>query len=273
MPDHRITHGGVVLRVRDSATPGRPLVLLHGFPENLTAWDALTPRFVAEGYRVIAIDMRGFGESTVPARANDLHADHAVADVIAVLDALGLEEPVDLIGHDWGAVIGWMVCLAHPARIRRYVGASVGHPQAYARGGLESKRKGYYVGLFVLPRVGEWLYSRDDFALMRRWIGPGHPDPDAIIADLRRPGRLTAGLRWYRASVLTVFTRRWPRSRVPTLGLHGSADRLLAADQVERSGRLVDAEWEFAQIDGAGHWLFHEQPDACLARVLPFLQR
>ncbi|MCW3015102.1 MAG: hypothetical protein JWO02_2194 [Solirubrobacterales bacterium] len=273
LTDHRIiATGGVTLRVRETGT-GRPLVLLHGFPESLVAWDALTPRFAGAGYRVIAIDQRGFGESDAPRGVAHYRADTIVADVIAVLDALGIDEPVDLVGRDWGAIIGWMVCLAHPDRVRRYVAASVGHPRAYARAGLEQKRKGWYVGFFLLRGIAERVIPRHGFAWLRGWLGEGHPDADGLVRDLARPGRLTAGLSWYRANVLTIFTRRWGHSRVPTLGVFGARDRFLSEDQVLASRPLVDAGWSYARIDDAGHWLAHEQPEAFATIVLDWLEQ
>jgi pimeloyl-ACP methyl ester carboxylesterase len=270
--DHRLTvTGGVTLRVRETGA-GRPLVLLHGFPESLVAWDALTPGFAAAGYRVIAIDQRGYGESDAPRGRRHYRADTSVEDVIAVLDQLGVAEPVDLIAHDWGAIIGWMLCLAHPARVRRYVAVSVGHPHAYARAGLEQKRKGWYVGYFLIPGLPERLIPRKGFAWLRGWLGEGHPDVDGLVRDLSRPGRLTAGLSWYRANVATIFVRRWAHSQVPTLGVFGGRDRFLSEGQMLASQPLVDAPWAYLRLDDAGHWLLHEQPEQFTTRVREWLE-
>jgi pimeloyl-ACP methyl ester carboxylesterase len=264
--DHRLHVNGVTLRVRTTGA-GRPLLLLHGFPDSLEEWDGLTPRFVAAGFRVIAIDQRGFGESDAPRVIRNYHADRIVADAVAVLDALGVGEPVDLVAHDWGAIIGWMLCLAHPDRIRRYVALSVGHPKAYATSGLEQKRKGLYVGLFQLRGAAERLISRHDFAWLRGWA-PSHFDMDAVVRDLSRPGRLTAGLSWYRANLPTIFLRRWGHSTVPTLGVLGIQDKYLSEDQMLRSEALVDAPWRYVRIDDAGHWLTHDQPERVAALCL-----
>jgi pimeloyl-ACP methyl ester carboxylesterase len=81
-------------------------------------------------------------------------------------------------------------------------------------------------------------------------------------AHLSRPGRLTAGLNWYRANYLPAIPRRWPRCSVPTLGVWSSKDRYLAEDQMINSGNYVDAAWRYARLDGVGHWLALEAPDA-----------
>jgi pimeloyl-ACP methyl ester carboxylesterase len=264
--ERQITVGGVTLRVRTTGA-GRPLLLLHGFPDTLDMWDPVTPAFVEAGYRVIALDQRGFGASSAPTGRASYRADRIVEDAVAVLDALGVTEPVDLIGHDWGAIIGWMLCLEHPGRVRRYVALSVGHPKAYATAGLEQKRKGLYVGFFQLVGLAEWQIRRNDFRWLRGWM-PGHPEPDAVARNLGRPGRITSGLSWYRANLLTIFTRRWRNSRVPTLGVIGGRDRYLTEEQMVTSERFVDAPWQYARIDGAGHWLTHEHPDRVAALAL-----
>lgn len=262
---------GVAVRVRVSGA-GRPLLLLHGFPDSLAMWDELTPMLVAAGFRVIAYDQRGFGESDAPAKRSAYRIDAIVADAVAVLDAVGEPGPVDLIAHDWGAIIGWALCLQHPERVRRYVALSVGHPKAYAAAGLEQKRKGLYVGLFQLVGLAEWQIARHGFAWLRRW-GAGHPDMDAVVRDLSRPGRITAALTWYRANLVTVFTRRWAASTIPTMGVLGVGDPYLSEDQMTASERFVTAPWEYVRVDGARHWLVHDSPERVAEAALRWLAR
>ena len=251
--------GGVVDLAVEVEGEGRPVVLLHGFPDRASLWRGVTPSIVEAGYRVIAPDLRGFGRSPAPAGRAAYRIDLLVEDVVAMFDTLGVDEPVDLVGHDWGAALGWALCLAHPERVRSYVALSVGHPHAYAHGGIRQLLKGTYVLAWQVPRLTEAWLSADDFRRMRAFAG-SHPDPEVFVEDMGRPGRLTAGLNWYRANLVTAFTRRWPRCRVPTLGVWGSEDRYLAEDQMRKSALVMDSEWGYRRLDGAGHWLPLERP-------------
>ena len=254
----RLQVGGVSLRVED-AGEGPAVLLLHGFPDSLQLWREVRPRLLAAGCRVIALDQRGFGESDAPAGRGHYAFDTLVADVVGVLDALGVAAPARVIGHDWGAVVAWGLAMKHPERVAAAVAISVGHPREYALAGLEQRRKGLYTLGWQFPVLAERWLMADDWARMRHWLRQ-HPDPEACLRDLARPGRLTAGLNWYRANLGSVLLRAWPSCRVPMLGIWGSADHCLAEDQMRRSSRRMAAPWRYERIDGAGHWLPLEQP-------------
>jgi alpha/beta hydrolase fold len=149
-------------------------------------WRDVSPHLQAGGLRTLAVDLPGFGESPAPRGrdAYDIEKNVAV-HVLGALDALGVSERVDLVGHDWGAVLGWVLCLRHPGRVRRFVALSVGHPRAYINAGLEQKRKGlnwYRANCLqnvftrwpksVTPTLGVW--SSED---------PGHSPPSHGIRE------------------------------------------------------------------------------------------
>lgn len=258
--DRTLRVGNLDIRVVDEGA-GPPVLLLHGFPDRAEEWRHVGARLRAAGRRTIAPDLRGFGESSAPKGLRAYHIDHVIDDLIGVLDQLGVREPVDLIGHDWGALAGWAFCFAHPDLVRRHVALSSGHPSAYLRAGVEQKRKGSYVLLWQIPAITEHALSDDNFRRFRAFI-PSHPDLDRAVADLSRPGRLTAGLNWYRANLLFASWRRWPRCRVPTLGVWSDEDPYLAEDQMVNSAKYMDAPWRYTRLEGLGHWLPLEAPDA-----------
>lgn len=254
----RIASQGVHLNVRSTGT-GRPLLLLHGFPDSSSLWDAMTPGLVAAGHRVIAPDQRGFGESDAPTAVRDYRLERIVADAVAVLDRLCPGEAVNVLGHDWGAVVAWSLAMTHPGRVRALIAVSVGHPREYALGGVEQKRKGLYTLGWQARGLAEWWLLRDDCAGLRHWCRQ-HPGIEDAVRLMSRPGRLTAGLNWYRANLIDVLFGRWPKCAVPTLGIWSSGDRFLAEDQMQRSSRQMQARWQYVRIDDAGHWLPLEQP-------------
>lgn len=254
----RCPASGVVLHVRQ-AGHGSPVLLLHGFPDSSTLWDDVAPHLLAAGHRVIAPDLRGFGGSDAPTAVGEYALGHSVADLRALITRLTGGEPVHVIGHDWGAVAGWCLALEHPQVVRSLVALSVGHPREYALAGLEQKLKGLYTLLWQVPGFAErWLAQRE-FAGLRGWARQ-HPRIEDCVRDMSRPGRLTAGLNWYRANLRRVLLGSWEHCTVPTLGVWSSGDHFLAEDQMRNSAQRVRAPWRYERIEGAGHWLPLEQP-------------
>ena len=255
---HEVRTDGIGLEV-ECRGDGPAVVLLHGFPDSRQLWRDVAPRLVAAGYRTVALDQRGYGHSDAPAGRARYRIGRLVQDVVDTLAALEPGEPVHLVGHDWGAVVAWCLAIRRPELVRSAVAISVGHPTEYARAGLEQKRKGLYTIGWQFPGIAErWMQARD-WARMRHWLRQ-HPDPQACIDDLARPGRLTAGFNWYRANLLPVLAQPWPACTVPMLGIWGGADHCLAEDQMARSGRRVSGRWRYERIDRAGHWLPLEHP-------------
>ena len=182
--DARLPASGVVLRVRQ-AGKGPVVLLLHGFPDSCELWNEVMPRLASAGYRVIAPDLRGFGQSDAPSRVGEYAIGHVVADLRTLINRLAGDEPVRVIGHDWGAVAGWCLALEHPQLVRAQVALSVGHPRQYAVAGPEQKLKGLYTLAWQVPSVAErWLAQRN-YAGLRGWARQ-HPQVDACIRDMSR---------------------------------------------------------------------------------------
>ena len=152
---HRLHIDGLLFNVLDEGV-GEPVLLVHGFPDDHTVWRHQVSALVSAGYRVIAPDTRGCGDTEMAPRTSEYKLPRLVADLVAILDALGLDR-VKLVGHDWGAVIAWVFAAKHPERVERFVALSVGHAAAYAAGPLEQKLKGWYVLMFQLRGFAEGL--------------------------------------------------------------------------------------------------------------------
>ena len=235
------------------AGSGPDVLLVRGFPDDHTVWRKQIPVLVAAGFRVIAPDMRGCGETTLMPRTEDYRLDNLVADVKGLLDALGVKS-VRLVGHDWGAVIGWHFCFAHPEMVDRYVALSVGHPTAYATAPLKQKLMGTYILVFQLRGIAEWLIRRNNWQALR--VGMRFPDEAPNwIAKLKRPGRLTAALRYYRANIGMIVARTLPRVSRPVMGVWSDGDIALCEEQMSNPKRYLDGPWRYERIDGANHWL------------------
>jgi len=274
---HRIDANGLRHFIRDSGDEDAPAaILLHGFPDSSAVWNDVTPLLVASGFRVIAPDMRGFGETDIPETLADYDIrSGAGADVIAILDHLKIDR-AHLVGHDFGAAVAWALAAERPDRFLSLAALSVGHPRAFLAAGAEQKRKSFYIVVHQLRGVCEWLYRRNDWALFRtRWNGVR--GFDEMLALISRPGRLTAGLNWYRANISLKRMLVPPAEgefgeetvRIPTLGIWPEGDAFLGEEQMAGSRNYVEAPWTYEPVAGAGHWVQVDAPD----RVAALLER
>jgi pimeloyl-ACP methyl ester carboxylesterase len=265
----RILVNGVGLNVIVEGE-GPDVLLVHGFPDDHTVWRKQIPALVAAGYRVIAPDTRGCGESAMPPKVADYSIDRLVEDLVGVLDALGIRK-VRLVGHDWGAVQGWYLAMRHPERVERYVALSVGHPSAYARGGIEQKLRGYYVLLIQFRGLIEFLIKRFDWLLFRMMLR--YPEEFAHCQSrLSRPGRLTAGFNYYRANLRLLFPGHLPQMTVPVVGIWSGGDFYLTERQMLGSEKFCDAGWQYRRLEGCNHWMQLDAPEALNPLLLGHLR-
>lgn len=251
------------------AGAGPEVLLVHGFPDTHVIWRKQVPALVAAGYRVIAPDNRGTGESAISPNVADYRLDNLVADLVGLLDALDVAK-VRLVAHDWGAIIGWQLAARHPERVDRYVALSVGHPRAYASDPVQWLHA-WYAFLIQLPWLPERLLAAGDWRGMARLAGWVDEIP-AWRASLARPGRLTAALAYYRANLQLLWRGDVPPVRVPVLGVWSSGDRFLTERQMVASARFVRAPWRYVRIDGANHWMQLTAVEEVNALLLGYLR-
>jgi pimeloyl-ACP methyl ester carboxylesterase len=261
---------------------GPPVLLLHGFPESRKIWRRQLPALAGAGHRVLAPDLRGFGETTRPPAVEDYKLRALVADVTGLLDLLGIGRAA-VVGHDWGAGLAWRVAMFAPDRVERLVAVSVGHPLAGIATGLAQWRMSWYMPWFLLPGVAERVLPADDWAFYRRWAWNDakrgqDPDLDRQLADLSRPGALEAGLNWYRANNDPALfpaddPTRFPLPPVacPTLGVWSSADPTLSEAQMTASADYVTGPWRYQRLDDVDHWVPVHAPDQLNQLLLEFL--
>lgn len=268
----RVEGDGVTLAVHDEGA-GQPVLLLHGFPDSSYLWRHQIRALVDAGKRAVAPDLRGFGESDKPTSVEDYAITKSIADLVAILDTLGVER-ADVVAHDWGAGVAWAFASLVPDRVERLVVMSVGHPNTRRERSLEQREKAWYQLLFQFTGVAEELVMRDDWNLFRQFLR-GDGDLERYLSDLSRPGALTAGLNWYRANAAPqreLETRPpLPAVAAPTLGLWSSRDNYLTEDPMLRSAEHVTGPWRYERIDDASHWMQLEAPERINELLLEFL--
>ena len=256
---------------------GRQVVLLHGFPQSSFEWRHQMAALAAAGYRAVAFDQRGYSPGARPEGVEHYRMEHLVADVLAVADELGAHR-FDLVGHDWGGAVAWLVAAHYPQRVRTLTAVSMPHPAAFAAalagGDPDQVAKSSYIEMIRQEGVAEAALLAGDGAGLREVLrSSGHPDPSntgEYIRLLTAPGALTAALNWYRAvSMSEAATLAAGKAKVesPTLYVWGDADAALGRVAAEGSAAFVEGPYRFEVLPGVGHWIPEEVPDV-LNRLL-----
>ena len=260
-----------------SAPAPARVVLLHGFPEAAFVWDEMLRR-LAPIARAVAPNLRGFERSSAPREVEAYRPRHLVADVAALIEALGA--PVELlVAHDWGGALAWNLAAAHPHLLRRLLIINSPHPATFLRelrNNPEQQRASAYMNFLCRPDA-EALLAANDFA--RLWPFLQEPGGSAWLDEATRARYralwsmgLTGGLNYYRASPLRpaqspgdiLNTLELPDAlatvRVPTTVLWGERDRALRPGLLEGLERWVPT-LDIVRVPDASHWIVHEQPE------------
>jgi pimeloyl-ACP methyl ester carboxylesterase len=245
---------------------GPPVLLLHGFPDNRHMWRYQVGPLADAGYRVIAPDLRGFGDAPRPQDSKEYSRAHLMGDVLGILDALGVTQQVQLVAHDHGAALGWRLMAEHGDRFDRYVALSVGAPGGTTT--IDQREKSWYFALFRQVGVAEAELTKDNWKLFREWAR--HQEADRWVKELSRPGALTAGLNWYRAPAPSpnppVVTR-------PVLAIWSDGDAYLTEPNVKTSGERIAGPFRYETITGASHWMMLDKPAELNRLLLGFLTK
>ncbi|HKA68071.1 MAG TPA: alpha/beta hydrolase [Actinomycetes bacterium] len=246
---------------------GAPVLLLHGFPQNSGMWDRMASILHEAGLRTIAPDQRGYSPGARPAEVAAYRISEGAADAVALLDAVGVDS-AHIVGHDFGALVGWRLAAACPDRVRTFTALSVPHPAAVvaaARKDPDQQQRSAYIKLFQEAGKAETLLLERGAARLRAMFGNLPPDRvDSYVRPLLEPGALTAALNWYRA--LGADSPTGPAVR-PTTFVWGDRDVAIGPTAAHGCGPWVDADYEFVPLVGASHWLADEVPVE-LARVV-----
>lgn len=273
------THDGLTFEVLDGGPrEGPTVVLLHGFPEDATAWDQVAPLLHEQGLRTLAPHQRGYSRGARPRPASAYRVGTLVDDVVALLDAAGVRR-AHVVGHDWGGAVAWELARRRPDRVASLVVLSTPHPRALAWAARRSDQawRSRYMLAFQLPGVAERLLARmvRGQGMVRRGVPVEHQRRYA--ARLRRPADLRGPLNWYRAPLRPGPVRsRWHALEgggapdvvtVPTTLVWGRQDPYLGRAAAVRSRAYVDADYRFVELD-ASHWLPEREPATVAQEVV-----
>ena len=290
---------------------GPPVILVHGFPELAFSWRHQLPALADAGYRAIAPDMRGYGGTDKPQQVAAYTVQELIGDLTGLMDELETEKAV-LVGHDWGALVGWQMALLAPERMAGYIALNIPflkrppiNPVTYMRWKLG---KDFYIVNFQKSDEADRRFAEDprrfiDVMMRKRRVDrdrPGKPKGKRPSISLLRmfdtgepagerlltdeeldyyaeafgAGGFTGPINWYRN-----FKHNWKSTRgveqrvkVPTLFIGASDDVVVSRKQIEAMSAYVD-DLEVHMIEDCGHWTQQEKPDELNAVMLEWLGR
>jgi pimeloyl-ACP methyl ester carboxylesterase len=274
------TNGIQLHIVQAGPKSGIPVVLLHGFPEFWYGWRKQIPALVAAGCRVIVPDQRGYNLSDKPKGIKSYCVNTLVEDIVGLVDALDYEK-VNLVGHDWGALVGWTLGIQHPERLHRLGILNVPHPavmKRFLQRDPGQMVRSLYALFFQLPwlpemsmRIGNWSGA----SLGIRRSGNSHAFTDEDIKKYKeawsQPGAVTAMLNWYRAAFRyqSQITNDM-QVHVPTLMLWGVKDFALTYRMARPSLDYCE-KGNLIFFPDASHWVQHEEADEVNRHLLSFI--
>jgi pimeloyl-ACP methyl ester carboxylesterase len=274
---HQVRARGIEFHYAEAGSGDDVVLCLHGWPQHWYEWRHLMPA-LADRHRVLALDLRGFGWSQAP--RDGYEKENLADDVLAVLDELGLER-VKLVGHDWGAWIGFLLCLREPERFERYLALNILPPWTSLRAMAPHLWRFWYQWLILTPGIGYWLHRSGRF--VPKVLAGGSVKREvwdeatlhAFADTFEEPARARAAVQMYRVfnlrEVPTISKGRYAKAHlhVPTRMLFGTGDAALSHQLLAGYERHAD-DMQIEKIDGCGHFIADERPDLVAARARDF---
>lgn len=239
---------------------GEMVLLLHGFPQTSYSYRHQLSALAQEGYYAVAFDQRGYSEGARPENSEAYQIKYLVEDVLAVAEKLGAKQ-FHLVGHDWGAALGWNIAANFPQKLLSYTALSVPHTDAFhealANPECEQAKSSSYIDIFIQDSSEDILLKDERIRLKNMYQGIPPGDVEEYLRVLGNKSALSAALNWYRANLGPgVKQRHLGKVTVPTLYIWGTEDIALGQYAAESTEKYVQkGRYTFKPLDGSGHWL------------------
>jgi pimeloyl-ACP methyl ester carboxylesterase len=256
---------------------GPLVILLHGFPETSRAWRKQMPA-LADRFRVVAPDLRGFGASDKPKGIAAYRTSVVADDIVALIHAFDAER-AHVVGHDWGGGIAWTLATLHPEAVDRLVVLNCPHPavmQKALRSNWTQIRKSWYIFAFQVPWLPEWLFRRNNGKALKDALRGSSKRGTFSEADLNEysrafsaPGAATGAINYYRAAARSRVARG--KIKAPTLVIWAEDDCALGIELTRGMNGLFEDPPRIEYVPDTSHWVMEERPDVVNRLLREFL--
>ena len=259
-------------RVSGMNNSGDTVILLHGFPETSRMWYKLIKVLDSENFRVIAPDQRGYSPGARPLKIKDYKINALTLDIINIANLFDANR-FHLIGHDWGAAVGWVICSMFKKRVISYSALSVPHLDAFSNAISNDevqKKKSYYIKLFRIRFLPELYFKMFSYSRLRAiWSSINREEIKHYLKVFSQKNALKAALNWYRATNLRS-TRKIGYIFSPTLMIYGIRDVAIGEKAVNQTARHIKGPYCVKKINSS-HWLIQESFDIISKEILNHL--
>ena len=253
------------------------VILLHGFPESSFMYRELMQDLGELDYYCMAPDMRGYSEGARPAGISNYSIGKLTKDIMDIAHSAG-KEKFHLIGHDWGAAIGWQIVHDNPEAILSWTGLSVPHTQSFFEALLndnDQKKRSKYIKLFQIPFLPEIKLKSKNFKIFREmWDTHSKEEVEDYLSILKGKKAVTALLNYYRASSELTKKARTGQVlgdiHVPTLFIWGKNDVAIGAESVKNGHKYMKKEYTYLELE-SGHWLIQSSYSEVKAAIVEHL--
>ena len=261
-------------RVAGLNNSGPYVILLHGFPETSRMWKKLIKDLSKKNFKVIAPDQRGYSKGARPKKVKDYSTYHLTNDVINIANAFGMDN-FHLVGHDWGAAVGWAVSKAFNERILSYSALSVPHIDAFSnaiQNDKIQKKKSYYISLFRLRLLPELYFSISNYRNLKSlWSSSSQEEIKDYMSVFSQKNAIKSALNWYRATNLKSETKIG-EIEVPTLLIYGNDDMAIASKGVDETHKFINAPYTLKKINST-HWLIQDSYEIVSKQIFDHLEK
>ena len=260
-------------RVGGMKNTGETVILLHGFPETSRMWYDLIKVLSSSNYRVVAPDQRGYSQGARPLKVSDYKVNKLTQDVVNLADAFKANR-FHLIGHDWGAAVGWALSSMCKDRIITYSALSVPHLDAFSDAISNDeiqKKKSYYIKLFRIRFLPELYFKTLNYYNLKTvWRSSNKKEIKIYLSVFSQKNALKAALHWYRATNLKS-TRKIGNIFVPVLMIYGKRDIAIGEKAVNETINYIKAPYTVKKINSS-HWLVQDSFDLVSSDILNHLE-
>ena len=252
---------------------GAAIILLHGFPETSRMWHKLIKVLDSKNYLVIAPDQRGYSSGARPSKIKDYKINKLTKDIIDIADAFKLTN-FHLVGHDWGAAVGWVMSSMFKNRIISYSALSVPHLDAFSKAISNDKiqkKKSYYMILFrirFLPELYFKIFNYHNLKIL--WRSSDDLEIKNYLSVFREKNALKSALHWYRATSLKS-TRKIGDILVPTLLIYGKKDFAIGQKAVDETKKYLKS-FHLIKTINYSHWLIQDSFDFVSKNILNHIE-